>query len=86
MHIKTKFEDYTESEYLSLINRLIEGDYTSEREHDKIVDLIVSTSEHPKGTDILYYPDKGVEDSPRGVIKAIKEWRLANGKPGFKAE
>ena len=86
MNLKNKFEDYTESEYISLINRLVEGDYSSEKEHDAIVDNIVSTSEHPNGTDILYYPEKGVEDSPEGVLKAIKTWRAANGKPGFKPE
>ncbi|WP_458369243.1 bacteriocin immunity protein [Pseudomonas mandelii] len=86
MTFQKKFEEYTESEYVSLINRLIEGDYSSEKEHDAIVDHIVSTSEHPHGTGILYYPDTGVEDSPAGVLKAIKEWRAANGKPGFKPE
>ncbi|WP_311237989.1 bacteriocin immunity protein, partial [Escherichia coli] len=23
-------------------------------------------------------------DSPEGIVKEIKEWRAANGKPGFK--
>lgn len=86
MNFKNKFEDYTESEYISLINRLVEGDYSSEREHDDIVENIVKTSEHPNGTGILYYPEEGVEDSPEGVLKAIKTWRAANGKQGFKPE
>jgi len=86
MNFKNKFEEYTESEYISLINRLVVGDYSSEKEHDAIVDNIVSTSEHPNGTGILYYPEPGVEDSPAGALEAIKQWRAANGKPGFKAE
>ena len=86
MKLKDKFEEYTESEYIALIDRLVHGDYTSEKEHDEIVDNIVSTSEHPNGTGILYYPEEGVEDSPAGVLKAIKAWRAANGKPGFKTE
>jgi hypothetical protein len=86
MILKAKFEEYTESEFISLINRLIEGDYSSEREHDAIVDSIVNISEHPSGSDILYYPAKEVEDSPAGVLKAIKDWRAANDKPGFKPE
>jgi hypothetical protein len=86
MVFKNKFEDYTEAEYISLINRLVEGDYSSEKEHDEIVDNIVSTSEHPNGTDILYYPEDGVEDSPDGVLKAIKRWRAENGKPLFKVK
>jgi hypothetical protein len=84
MEFKTKFDEYTESEYMNLINRLFQGGFTSEEEHDAVVDNIVSTSEHPNGTGILYYPDEGVEDSPAGVLNAIKAWREANGKPGFK--
>jgi hypothetical protein len=86
MNCKSKFEEYTEFEFLSLINRLFEGEYSSEEEHDAIIDNIVSTSEHPNGTDILYYPEEGVEDSPEGVLKAIKIWRTVNGKPGFRTE
>ncbi len=86
MNLKDKFEEYTESEYMSLIDRLFQGGFSSEEEHDAIVDNIVSTSEHPNGTGILYYPEEGVEDSPAGVLKAIKAWRAANGKPGFKPE
>lgn len=86
MNLKDKFEEYTESEYVSLIDRLFQGGFSSEEEHDAIVDNIVSTSEHPNGTGVLYYPEKGVEDSPAGVLKAIKDWRTANGKPGFKTE
>ena len=86
MKLKDKFEEYTELEYIALIDRLVQGDYSSEKEHDEIVDNIVSTSEHPNGTGILYYPEEGVEDSPDGVLKAIKTWRAANGKPGFKPE
>ncbi|MGZ7455539.1 bacteriocin immunity protein [Pseudomonas sp. Ma2-10] len=86
MKLKNKFEEYTETEFPSLINRLFEGDYSSEKEHDAVVDNIVDTSEHPNGTDILYYPAEGVEDSPTGALNAIKTWRAANGKPGFKPE
>ncbi|MFJ2480342.1 bacteriocin immunity protein [Pseudomonas sp. NPDC087598] len=86
MTLKSKFEDYTESEYKALIERLFKGDYSSERELDKIVENIVSTSEHPNGSNILYYPEKNVEDSPAGVLNTIKQWRSANGKPGFKPE
>jgi hypothetical protein len=86
MNLKDKFEEYTESEYVRLIDRLFQGGFSSEEEHDAIVDNIVCTSEHPNGTGVLYYPEEGVEDSPAGVLKAIKDWRAANGKPGFKPE
>ncbi|TPG79274.1 bacteriocin immunity protein [Pseudomonas mandelii] len=86
MILKNKFEDYTEHEYLILVGSLFEGDYSSEDEHDAIVENIVLTSEHPDGTGVLYDPREGIEDNPNGVINAIKQWRLINGKPGFKTE
>ncbi|MFJ2480344.1 bacteriocin immunity protein [Pseudomonas sp. NPDC087598] len=86
MKLKNKLEDYTESEYLAVIERLFRGRFPSEKKHDEFVDNIVATSEHPNGTGILYYPEEGVDDSPEGVLAAIKAWRAANGKPGFKPE
>jgi len=86
MKFRNRLEEYTEVEYLELIECLFEAKYSSENEHDEIVDHIVITSEHPDETGVLYDPRKGIEDSPQGVINAIKQWRLANGKPGFKPE
>ncbi|MNN13265.1 bacteriocin immunity protein [Pseudomonas fluorescens] len=86
MTFKQKFEEYTESEYKKLIARLFEADYSSEEELDEIVDVIITTSEHPNGSDVLYFPSDGAEDSPAGVLKTIKDWRAANAKPGFKPE
>ncbi|MNF61960.1 Colicin-E9 immunity protein [compost metagenome] len=80
------YDQYTESEFLEIINRLFLGEYSSEEELDSLVHKIVDASEHPNGTDILFYPEQGVENSPVGVLNSIKEWRNANGKPGFKPE
>ncbi|MDR6606099.1 bacteriocin immunity protein [Pseudomonas synxantha] len=80
------YDQYTESEFLEIINRLFTGEYSSEEELDSLVHKIVDASEHPNGTDILFYPEQGVENSPIGVLNSIKEWRNANGKPGFKPE
>ena len=86
MNSNKKYEDYTEFDYMNLIHRLFKGDYSSEKELDEIVELIVDAAEHPAGSNVLYYPAEGVEDSPEGVLKTIKDWRAANGKPGFKPE
>ncbi|SMQ26567.1 Colicin immunity protein / pyocin immunity protein [Pseudomonas helmanticensis] len=86
MKLKNALTDYTEAEYLEIIQRLFKGKLPSEEQHDELVDHIVKTSEHPNGTGVLYYPEEGIEDSPEGVLGAIKAWRAANGKPGFKTE
>lgn len=81
-----KYEQYTESEFLETIKRLFDGNYASEEELDTIVSNIVLASEHPDGTDILFYPTAGVENSPTGILNSIKAWRKTNDKPGFKPE
>ncbi|VVO07271.1 bacteriocin immunity protein [Pseudomonas fluorescens] len=86
MNSNKPYNQYTESEFLELINRLFLADYSSEEELDALVHQIVDTSEHPNGTDILFYPEQGVDNSPAGILASIKEWREANGKPGFKPD
>lgn len=86
INLKTRFEDYTEREYIELVSILFDGSYSSEDEHDSIFEIIISTSEHPSASDVLCHPEDGVEDSPFGVVTVFKEWRAANGKPGFKPE
>jgi len=85
-NLKSKFEDYTEREYLELVSTLFDGSYGSEAEHDDIFETIINTSEHPNACDVLCHPEQDVEDSPQGAIDVFKTWRAANGKPGFKAE
>ncbi|MDQ0122377.1 hypothetical protein J2W17_001322 [Pseudomonas lini] len=86
MILKSKFEDYTEHEYLTLVSSLFNGTYSSEEELDNIFENIISTSEHPHASDVLCHPEKGIEDSPHSVVNVFKQWRAANGKPGFKPE
>lgn len=83
--VNKKISEYTESEFLALISSLLDRSLKSEEERDAVVHAIVDAAEHPDGTDIIFYPPEGTEDTPEGVLKRIKEWRAANGKPGFKA-
>ncbi|ANA69299.1 MULTISPECIES: bacteriocin immunity protein [Pseudomonas] len=80
-----KISDYTEAEFFSLISELFNRSFSSEKERDVVVYAIVNAAQHPDGTDIIFYPKEDEEDSPEGVLKRIKEWRAANGLPGFKA-
>ncbi|MBI6854072.1 bacteriocin immunity protein [Pseudomonas cichorii] len=84
MELKYKFEEYTESEFLELLNAIWAIDVTSEEEHDKLIEHFSTITEHPQGNGLIFYPEAGVEDTPQGVINTIKSWRAANGKPGFK--
>lgn len=76
--------DFTEQEFLNFVNGIWDGGARSEEEDVKLVFEFERLTEHPDGSDLLYYPRNDREDSPEGVVKEVKEWRAANGKSGFK--
>ena len=85
-----KITDYTELEFLELLNyfsygrKYLEGaEY--ERSTIEFVEYFITITEHPAQSDVIFYPREGQEDSPEGILKEVKEWRAQNGKPGFKA-
>lgn len=91
MNFKDKLEYYTEAEFLAFLENIFttHNHLTAEefelfvRKHVKHFEKI---TEHPEKSDVIFYPKEGQEDSPQGVLKEIKEWRAANGKPGFKSK
>lgn len=84
MEQKNCISDYTEAEFLDFVKKIFNVENTSEDEDIKNILLFKKLTEHPDGSDLIYYPRDGREDSPEGVVKEVKEWRDKNGKPGFK--
>ncbi|HCC6540625.1 TPA: bacteriocin immunity protein [Klebsiella pneumoniae] len=39
---------------------------------------------YPKSDLFNKAPKVGEDSSAKGIVKTVKEWRAANGKPGFK--
>ncbi|MGV3345564.1 bacteriocin immunity protein [Enterobacteriaceae bacterium LUAb1] len=76
--------DYTEEEFLDFVRKLFDVSNTTEAEDIKNILEFKRLIEHPDGSDLIYYPREGREDSPEGVVQEVKAWRQANGKPGFK--
>ncbi|EAA7344738.1 bacteriocin immunity protein, partial [Salmonella enterica subsp. enterica serovar 1,4,[5],12:i:-] len=64
--------------------KIFHPENTTEDEDVKNVLDFERLTEHPDGSDVIFYPPDEREDSPEGVVKEIKEWRAKNGKPGFK--
>ena len=82
---KKLLTDFTESEFLSFVTGICKDTYATEQEHIDAVLLFEKLSEHPAGSDLFYYPETGVDNTPAGIVKTVKAWRAANGKPGFKS-
>ncbi|HAH8845132.1 TPA: bacteriocin immunity protein, partial [Escherichia coli] len=76
---------YTEAEFIELMKEI---DKENVAETDDKLDLLLNhfeqVTEHPDGTDLIYYAASDAESTPEAITKKIKEWRAANGKPGFK--
>ena len=79
-----KLTDYTEQEFIDFINKIKKIDFPTEAAHDEAIYEFSQLTEHPDGWDLIYHPEPGADNSAEGVVKIIKEWRAANGKPGFK--
>jgi len=85
MELKKKISEYTEAEFLKIITDIYNSNTETESEHNELVNHFENITEHPSGTDLIYFPKKGDDNSPQGILNTVKKWRAANGKPGFKA-
>lgn len=66
---KTSISDYTETEFLALVRAICNGGQASEAEDIKNVLLFKKITEHPDGSDLIFYPQEDREDSPEGIVQ-----------------
>ena len=83
MTVKNSLSDYTETEFIKLLQRIIENG-ASEEEENELVHRFNTLCGHPAGSDLIFYPEDDADDSAEGITQTIKSWRAANGLPGFK--
>ncbi|MCS3433227.1 bacteriocin immunity protein [Klebsiella sp. BIGb0407] len=60
------------------------GGHTKDNGNGTSTTTDIRVTEHPGGSDLIYYPEGDNDGSTNAIIKEIKEWRTKNGKPGFK--
>lgn len=84
--LKNSLSEYTQADFIKLLEELAKED--EEAENDDRADVLLlhfeKVSEHPAGSDLIYYPEPGADNSPKGVMQIVKEWRAAQGLLGFK--
>ncbi|ERM09971.1 colicin immunity protein ImmE2 [Pantoea agglomerans Tx10] len=83
MNIKPTFEDYTEAEFTQLVSEICSAK-GGEAYQDQLLENFITVSEHPEGSDLIYYSDDD-KATPERIVAAIKAWRQAQGKNGFKS-
>ncbi|SDT41117.1 Colicin immunity protein / pyocin immunity protein [Pseudomonas asplenii] len=82
MGLKIQLADYTEQEFKALIQAI--EDAKTEEERGELVDHFNKIVPHPAGSDLLFYPEAGEDDSADGVARTVSDYCRANGLPGFK--
>jgi len=81
----TKISDYTETDFVSFVEKVrIANKCGSDAELGELLAKFRTLTGHPDGTDLIFYPEPTADSSAEGIKKTVKEWRAANGLPGFK--
>lgn len=77
--------DYTEAEFIAFIKdiRVINKGGTDD-ELGELLEKFSRLAGHPDGYDLIFHPEPGADNSAEGVTKTVREWRSAQGLPGFK--
>ncbi|WP_085710842.1 MULTISPECIES: bacteriocin immunity protein [unclassified Pseudomonas] len=83
MDLKSNLAEYTEQEFKALIEAIDDAD--TEEARGELVEHFNKLVPHPAGSDLLFYPEDGADDSPEGVVQAIKDYCLAHHLQSFKA-
>ncbi|WP_259640816.1 bacteriocin immunity protein [Pseudomonas syringae group genomosp. 3] len=85
--MKNDITDYTEDEFVSFMHKLLaENKAATDEMLDVLLDQFCEMTGHPDGTDLIYYPEEGSSGSAEDVTRVVKEWRAAEGLPGFKED
>lgn len=84
MELKSNLQDYTEPEFLSFVEKIWAVD-VRKQDHDRLIDHFDRIVGHPKGADLLFYPDDQANaHSAGGVLYYVKDWYAKQGKAAFK--
>lgn len=83
--MKNDITDYTEGEFINFMHKLLaENKAATDDVLDVLLDQFCEMTGHPDGTDLIYYPEDGSSGSAEDVTRVVREWRAAQGLPGFK--
>jgi hypothetical protein len=76
--------NYTKQDFITFVKKICNDDYETEQEHIDAVLLFEKLTQHPDGSDLIFYPEKPGDDSPERITEIVKEWRESQDLPCFK--
>ncbi|MBI6529889.1 bacteriocin immunity protein [Proteus vulgaris] len=68
MKLKNSFNDYTKTEFKQFIKAIIKCE-GGEKIQDDNLEYFIKITEHPEGSDLIYYPEGNNDGSATTVIK-----------------
>ncbi|WP_339499294.1 bacteriocin immunity protein [Pseudomonas silesiensis] len=86
MELKATLKEYTAPEFQALVDKIWAVDLPKS-EHDRLINHFDRIVGHPKGADLLFYPDsKFNQNSPESVVYYVRDWHHKQGMAAFKGE
>ncbi|HLV77594.1 MAG TPA: bacteriocin immunity protein [Marinobacter sp.] len=84
MEPKNQLQDYTRNEFLALVVAICEAE-GSDQHQDRLLENFIAVSEHPAGSDLIFYPENPEDSMPERIVEIVEQWRAQNGLSGFKS-
>jgi hypothetical protein len=83
MELKEALHYYTEYQFAKVIQAIkdCEG---SEKFQAELIAHLNSLAGGAGGSDLIYYPEEGADNSAEGIVRTIQAWCSANGVPGLR--
>jgi hypothetical protein len=84
--MKKSISDYTEAQFIRFMQEIFTANSngTPDEILGELLDQFCELTEHPDGTDLIYWPEDETQCTPAGITETVKKWREANDLPGFK--
>ncbi|MDS1309963.1 bacteriocin immunity protein [Marinobacter xiaoshiensis] len=80
----TRIEDITRDEFLQLVKDIFNVSKNRDT-HDELIDRFEELSQHPDGSDLMFYPENQEDSTPERIVEIVEQWRDRNGLPGFRS-
>lgn len=82
MKLNQRFEDYTAAEFTQLVSEICSAE-GGEAYQDELLENFIAMTEHPDGSDLIYYSDDK-DLTPEKIVATVRSWRNSVGLPDLK--
>ncbi len=83
--MKNAITDFSEVEFLQFVEEIFKENVSDTDDVlDELLEQFEDITQHPDGTDLIYYPETPEDGTPESIVRIVKEWRLSQGLSCFK--